>query len=358
MSQDGFPDLRVHSQGEVQEGFWPSFTDIMTVVVMIFMIAMVVLLVRNMELVNQLRATMEAERIAAELARATGEEKETISSQLHRAEERAQRLQLEVMRLQEKALRNENLIAEQLRAISGLGNERDDLAQQAAQLTLLRQRLEADVDKRQSQLNEALSKIDNQQVQLNTALRSVSSLEESLRQARQRITESEQNVSRLQSTISEQRDELQTERERNLDMERRYLVLTDDFDELKVKYDKLVRPARSSAGRHLIEVRYWKEDGAYRITWRENGEGTYQDISRSQLDKVLARMAVEQENGLYVKVIFPENSGLSYNEAWEFTSHVHSNYDYYFKAEAEAKAAESAAEAQAGERSDANDTAQ
>jgi hypothetical protein len=40
-----------------------------------------------------------------------------------------------------------------------------------------------------------------------------------------------------------------------------------------------------------------------------------------------------------VKVIFPENSGLSYNEAWEFTTHLHSNYDYYFKTEAEPDAA-------------------
>ena len=52
---------------------------------------------------------------------------------------------------------------------------------------------------------------------------------------------------------------------------------------------------------------------------------------------VLRRLSKEQKNGLYVKVIFPENSGLSYNEAWEFTSHLHRNYDYYFKAEKKEK---------------------
>ena len=119
MMQGGFTDLRLNGGGDSQgnESFWPSFTDIMTVVVMIFLIAMVVLLVRNIELVNQLRATMEAERIAAELARATGEEKDTLSSQLHSAEERVQQMQLEIMRLQDKGLRSESLIAEQLRAI-------------------------------------------------------------------------------------------------------------------------------------------------------------------------------------------------------------------------------------------------
>jgi len=338
MSQGGFTDLRLNGGGgEVQEGFWPSFTDIMTVVVMIFLISMVVLLVRNMELVNQLRATMEAERIAAELARATGEEKDSLSSALHRAEERQQQMQLEIMRLQDRGLRNETQIAEQLRAISGLTNERDDLAQQAAQLSLLRQRLEADVEKRKSQLNAALQDIDNKQLQLSAAQRSITTLESGLQQLRTRFAESQDQADRLQRTVAEQRQSLEEARQLEQDYERRYLVLAEDFDSLKVKYDKLVRPARSSAGRHLIEVRYWKEDGDYQVSWREGGEGTYQPIKRPQLDKVLQRLAEQKENGLYVKIIIPEDSGLSYNEAWEFTSHLHGNYDYYFKDETERK---------------------
>jgi chromosome segregation ATPase len=298
---------------------------------------MVVLLVRNMELVHQLRATMEAERIAAELARATGEEKDSLSTALHRAEEREQRMQLEILRLQDRELRNETLIAEQLRAISGLTSERDDLAQQAAQLTLLRQRLEADVQKRQSQLTAALQDIDDKQLRLSAAQRSISTLEDSLDKLRTRVADSEDEADRLQRTVAEQRQSLEEARQQEQDYERRYLVLASDFDNLKVKYDKLVRPARSSAGRHLIEVRYWKKDGKYQVSWREGGEGNYQAIKRSQLDKVLQRLAEEKKNGLYVKVIFPENSGLSYNEAWEFTSHLHGNYDYYFKSETEEK---------------------
>jgi len=333
MNQGGFTDLRLNGGGsdEVQEGFWPSFTDIMTVVVMIFLISMVVLLVRNMELVNQLRATVEAERIAAELARATGEEKDSLSSELHRAEERVQRMQLEIMRLQEKGLRSETLIAEQLRAISGLSNERDDLAQQAAQLALLRERLESDVAKRQAQIDAAMQDLDRKQLQLNAAQRSIVTLEETTEELRVRYAESQDQADRLQRTVAEQRQSLEQARLDEQDVERRYLVLASDFDNLKVKYDKLVRPARSSSGRHLIEVRYWKEGGSYKISWREGGEGGYQPIKRARLDKVLQRLSKQKKSGLYVKVIFPENSGLSYNEAWEFTSHLHGNYDYYFK---------------------------
>lgn len=339
MNQDGFTDLRMGvGHNDVNEGFWPSFTDIMTVVVMIFLISMVVLLVRNLELVNQLRSTMEAERIAAELARATGEEKDTLSSELHRAEDRMQRLQLEVMRLQEKALRNETLIADQLRAISALNNERDDLTQQAAQLVLLRERLSADLEKRDTQLTDAQQLIDQKQLQLNANARTLATLEDALASLQARFAQREEETERLQQLVTDQRSELTQARDQNRDYERRYLVLSDDFDDLKVKYDKLVKPARTSSGRHLIEVRYWKKDGAYQITWREGGDGGYQPIKRAQLDKVLTRLSEQKPNGLYVKVIFPENSGLSYNEAWEFTSHLHGNYDYYFKAEAAAEA--------------------
>ena len=57
--QEGFIDLRLnHQRDQTAESFWPSFTDIMTVVVMIFMLAMLILLARNMELLKELRATI------------------------------------------------------------------------------------------------------------------------------------------------------------------------------------------------------------------------------------------------------------------------------------------------------------
>ena len=77
---DSFIDLRLNRHSiQAEESFWPSFTDIMTVIVMIFLIAMVVLLLRNMELLDQLRATIASEQQAMELARSTGAENETIN---------------------------------------------------------------------------------------------------------------------------------------------------------------------------------------------------------------------------------------------------------------------------------------
>ena len=63
---EGFIDLRA-STGDrtAEDSVWPSFTDIMTVVVMIFLMALVVILIRNVELVRQLRQTIMLEQESA-----------------------------------------------------------------------------------------------------------------------------------------------------------------------------------------------------------------------------------------------------------------------------------------------------
>ena len=332
MSGDGFTDLRLNRQeGQVQESFWPSFTDIMTTVVMIFLIALVVLLVRNMELVSQLRSTMEAERIAAELARATGEEKDSLAVALHTAEQNMQQLRLEVMRMEDRGIERETVIAEQLAAISALTNERDDLTQQAAQLILLRKQLEADVANKKAQLRTATVSLQNRELELQATRSDVENLKANLDGLLASLAASQEESARLQDQLALSQKTLETNRQLSKDVERKYLILVGDYDNLKVKYDKLIRPARSAAGRHLVEVRYWKADDQFKISWREGNSGGFQLIKPERLESVLTRLSKDKENGLYVRVIFPENAGLSYNEAWEFTSALHRKYDYYFQ---------------------------
>ena len=329
---DGFTDLRLNRQeGQVQESFWPSFTDIMTVIVMIFLIAMVVLLLRNIELVNQLRATMEAERIAAELARATGEEKDSLSVALHQAEEQVQMMQLEIMRLQDQGERQGGMIAQQKSMISKMTNERDELLSSVLKLRRVREKLEADINRKQAQIAAAEQNIEGLNNSLSDLQGRFNLSQEQMAALQLNYDESQSQIDQMQTTIDDQTKNMDVLRREYADVERRHLILTGDYDSLKVKYDKLVKPARSAKGRHLVEVRYRKKDGEYLITWREGKTGSYQSITRKQLDAVLTRMDKEKPNGLYIKVVFPENSGLSYTEAWGFTSSLHKRYDYYFK---------------------------
>ena len=63
---EGFVDLRPPTgNGATEDSVWPSFTDIMTVIVMIFLMALVVILIRNVDLVRQLRQTIALEQESA-----------------------------------------------------------------------------------------------------------------------------------------------------------------------------------------------------------------------------------------------------------------------------------------------------
>ena len=321
----GFVDLRLNRQeNRGNESFWPSFTDIMTVVVMIFLISMVVVLLRNMELVKELRATLQAEREAMELARAAGEEKQSIRAQLEAAleqlraaDERIAELEGRVARLQEQNEVRARAIADRDLQLEALLEERNSLAQQAAQLMLDR---EAAQEARRTALEER-----------RQARQELEELQRAHLELKEELSRKSLQVAALKSKLQIQEQQLAQAREERQSVEEKYLQLAGDYDTLKVKYDRLVRPARSPKGRYLVEVRYYKRKGKYHIEWREGGEGEFKAVSRKKLDAILAGLKRKHDEGLYIKVILPKGNGLSFSEAWSFTNRLHRNYDYYYQ---------------------------
>jgi len=311
MSYDsGFVDLRLnqHSSG-TEEGFWPSFTDIMTVVVMIFMLAMVILLIRNMELVNALRATMEAQRQAAELARSRGEEKDHLALQLIATENEVTRLRLQLLRMEERQEEQEIAIASQQRQLARVTGERDRLLTQTRELT------------------ERIAQLQDQLQRSNHALEG---LEQDFSRLRSRYDATTDELFALRELQQRQEQELAQARARLRESNLQLADARDEFSDLKARYDKLIRPARSARGRYLVEVRYAKEAGRSRLSFRPQDAPEFRDLDREQLHQELRRLVRKRPEGLYIKIIFPEDSGLSYNEAWKFTSELHSQYDYYY----------------------------
>lgn len=310
----GFVDLRLNQRaGQGEESFWPSFTDIMTVIVMIFMLAMVILLLRNMELLSQLRSTMEAEQQAAELARTTGEENATLEEKLIAREYELSMLRMQQLRLQERAEAQEAASAGQRHQIGELSRERDRLDAQVTRL-----------GREGEQLRD----------QLALSSRNVERLTGERDQARQRQALIQADLEALQLTSRDQEEALAAARTRNEATRRELSALKVDYSDLRVKYDKLVRPARTAKGKTLVEVRYTKVEGKFQIDYRGPGDDTFTRITRKSLDARLTRLKA-RDNNLYIKVILPKNSGLSYSEAWSFTNHLHQNYDYYFQEEAQ-----------------------
>lgn len=311
---EGFTDLRLNQgAAQAEESFWPSFTDIMTVIVMIFMLAMVILLLRNMELLHQLRSTMEAERQAAELARTTGEENATLEEKLAARDYELSQLRMEQLRMKEQAEEQEAAISSQRHQISSLTRERDLLDNQVATL------------------NREGAQLRNQ---LSQANRNIEKLNSDLDQANAQQSATQADLEALRLAYRNQGEELSAALSRSEATKQELANLQTDFSDLKIKYDKLLRPARTSLGKTVVEVRYTKSGGSYHIDYRGPGDKDFTGISRKTLDRKLSRLK-QKDNNLYVKVIIPKNSGLSYNEAWSFTNHLHQNYDYYFQEEAQ-----------------------
>ena len=291
---DDFIDLRSGSLSS--ESFWPSFTDIMMVVVMIFLMTSVVLMLRNMELIDQLRTSLLAEQEASEVIRSTTEVNATLEEQLAQAQHELSVLRMQLMQSSEDNEMLSMVLADKEQQIIVIMSNNQKLQgvlsnteQQVANLDSQLQQVIIDLDKLRSNYNE-------QTTQLKTA-------EDKL------IILSEEKEAQARQLVS----------------------VETDYSKLKVKYDKLVKPARTAKGKYVVEVNYEKIKGKGRIRFKDHGDTSYSTLSSNELHSKLAALKKEHPKQLYIKIIIPENSGLSYSEAWEFMKSILHKYDYYYE---------------------------
>lgn len=298
----GFVDLRRGPETDLaHESFWPSFTDIMMVVMMIFMIASTVLILRNWDLVDELRQTIEAKNRAAEMVNTTTEVNATLEEQLAQLQHQLSVLRMQLMQADENQQAQGQALAARDKMILALESERDQL--QAVQQSTQRQ-----LEGRQEELAQ---------------------LQQNYQENSQRLQSLQTTLSQLEQTHQAQTAELGQLRQQDAESKQLLSSLQGNFDSLKVKYDKLIRPARTAKGKHVVEVRYEKINGSDHIGFREPGQEAYRSLQREQLEARLGELKAQYSNKLYVKIVIPADSGLSYAEAWEFTRELLDRYDYY-----------------------------
>jgi chromosome segregation ATPase len=313
---DAFIDLRRNADaGAGGDTFWPSFTDIMMVIVMIFMIASTVLVLRNWDLVQELRATIAAERQAEELARSMTETSATLEEQLAQAQHINSEMRMQLMRADENRQSLQEQLSVQQQQILALTEEQQQLVASLQQ------------SRRARQLNvDQLAKVSTELAKVNTEHEQLAATHASMRE---RLQQALNELAASEQTSREQAVELAGLRQEHSLSTRHMDTLQGDYDELKVKYDKLIRPARSAKGKHVVTVRYWKEDGYYQLRIKDAGEKDYSVVTRKELHRRLSKLKDDYSGNLYVKLIIPDDSGLSYNEAWGFTLDILDKYDYY-----------------------------
>lgn len=280
----------ISGRDEFEESFWPSFTDVMMVITMIFLIVTVAVVLTNTRLLDDLRHSVKAEQSAQQSAQKAAEEALQASRQAQKAEQLAEF---------------------QLKANASLEEQLEYLQQRSSSLEmeLLRSRAAAEATASAASERDALlSRLEAQQSEYSNTLK--------LR---------EQSIAMLQTELNSKNTEIAGLTSKADQSEKQLLSLQGEYTELDQKYQKLLKPARSSKGKQVVEVVYSKS--GYNI--RKPGEATLRNIGRAALDAELSALKAQHGTELYVKVVIPDNSGLSYNEAWRFTSEMLAKYDYY-----------------------------
>ncbi|TLS67211.1 hypothetical protein FEF65_07145 [Mariprofundus erugo] len=293
---EGFVDLRLNNGSQDDESFWPSFTDIMMVIVLIFLLAMLTLLLKNMDLVTQLRSSLEAERTATMQARSTTDINTQLSQRLQHLEEEAAMLRMRLIDLGEE---NTHTLA-QLQASQQANT---DLKAALAALTLRHDTLMAEkseLEKNKAELAANLLQRDQE-----------------LKERQQQYQLSQDQIAELKSLSTTQLDQLKK--------------IEAEYASLEVKYNKLIRPARSSLGKYVVMVRYHKQDGQLAIEIKAENDAAFIPVDGTGLHTRLDQLQKEYGKKLYVRIVFPDDSGLSYTEAWNLTESLLRMYDYYYQ---------------------------
>ena len=287
-----FVDLR--SEHLSSESFWPSFTDIMMVVVIIFLLTSMLLMVKNWELLDQLRNSMAAEEQAVKIIDDTSKENATLEEQLAQAQNEVSMLRMQLMQASEKA----NM-------------------------------LNVELENKDRQIVIVLS--DNEQLK-----NSISRNENQISSLSSQISAMESNLAQLNIDVVQKQTALEEERQKIIiitqerDAQSRQLsALEDDFGSLKVKYDKLIKPARTAKGKYVVSVNYERIDGKERIRFKDSGEENYTVVTETQLNSQLSKLKQQYPKKLYIKIVIPKESGLTYSEAWTFMKDLLDKYDYY-----------------------------
>jgi len=378
------PIGQLQSSHSGDNSFWPSFTDIMMVITMIFLMATSLLVVRNWQLVAELQESVAAERLASQLIQSTSQENATLEERLANAEQSNSILRLRLLKKDEELLLASEALRQQEVQITSLEIEITDFKQaldqanaslaavnvKLDQVTAQNQQMENQVASLSTQLDQQKRESNKTRTLLSTAQEKIMSLEQSSLSQQKNISSLTQDKLSLIQEIEAYKRQLLTVKDeytallstanaeiesltqanqsqqqdisrltkdqqlRNKEIEaynRQLLALEGEYEVVKSKYEELIKPARSANGKYIAEVYYIKGESGKIIRYKQPGDDGFTDLPLTEVEKRLSRLKAEKGKDLYVKIIIPEDSGLTYNEAWDFMRNLLVKYDYYYQ---------------------------
>jgi phage host-nuclease inhibitor protein Gam len=202
-------------------------------------------------------------------------------------------------------------------------------AEDALNLQKIRE-LEAEVEElkravRASVPSDRDSELENSRlkIELETLRRELAAVSLEYRLTKEEVAYLQTELADQVASVKKERDPLIAAQAEEIDS------LRNQLSDLESQHNRLVRPARSSVGRFVVEVRFWKNGYARQYSLRESG-GLEEIISESDLYQKLSVLKVKHADKLYTKVI-PDNNSLTHGEAWGFTNKILNRFDYYYQ---------------------------
>jgi chromosome segregation ATPase len=194
--------------GQLQTGhsgdnsFWPSFTDIMMVITMIFLMATSLLVVRNWQLVAELRESVAAERLASQLIQSTSQENATLEERLANAEQSNSILRLRLLKKDEELQLASEALRQQENQIASLEIENADFKLALDQANTSLATVSSELDQVTTQYQQADSQVANLGVQLEQQQLENDKTRTLLATAQEKIRSLEQSSLSQQNNIS------------------------------------------------------------------------------------------------------------------------------------------------------------
>ncbi len=301
-------DLRLNGRDRGSEAsMWPSFTDIMTVILMVFMLTMVMVIVKNANLVERIRLSQELLAQAELQAASATDSLSVLSARNTDLEDELRGYNMQIILLNDEVERMQEVVAAKLAVVEGLADENTELL---ARIRLIELQLAEKDD------------------ELMAASLTMDEIREASREAERDLRD---EIAALLARLDDKDAALITLSDEKTDLELELARNRQDLTSLEDKYLKLIRPARSASGKAVASVRVSREAGEMQYEYTPPSGGAAQAVSLRELHRRLDAAKSEHGAALYVKIVIPDDSGLSYNEAWQFTKEILTEYDYYYE---------------------------
>ena len=315
-----------------ENSFWPSFTDVMMVITLIFLMATSILVVRNWQLVAELQESVSAERIASQIIESTSLENATLEERLANAEQGNSILRLRLMKKDEELSNAQSSIRDQETSITALEGQNRVFESSLQQTRAELDAANLEINAATSQFNEMARQIELLNQQLAQQQQANDETRVQLDSAQIEIAELSASSSQQQLTISQLAAEKAQLSQDVTAYNQQLLTLKGDYETVKSQYEELIKPARSAKGKHIAQVYYVRDaSGGILIRYRQPGDSEFSRLSLAEVEQRLTQLKREYGEDLYVKIIIPEDSGLTYNEAWEFMRNLLVKFDYYYQ---------------------------